>query len=250
MQGKLKLRKQTVKQERKRIPLKLILLLLFVCTASVFSGIGLFRLIRADFLKIKNIYIDGNEHVEETEINRLLNVSGQSIVSADMDILSKRLSGSPWVKKVYMRKELPNSLSIRVVEKEPVAAALESESIYLVDENGIKLQRLGKKPNALPVINIAGSNKKAYLEAIKLSTAISRNPKVRGMVDEINGTKPEDISILINGILVYMGFGEFDRKLNSYLSLKDEIIKRNIPVDYIDLRFSHRLIVKPLKGEM
>jgi cell division septal protein FtsQ len=149
-----------------------------------------------------------------------------------------------------MRKELPHSLSIMVVEKEPVAAALEGESIYLVDESGIKLQRLSKRPEVLPVINITGSNKKAYLEAIKLSTSISKNPLIRGLVNEINGTKPEDISIRINGILVYMGFGDFDRKLTSYLSLKDEITKRNIPVDYIDLRFSHRLIVKPLKGEL
>lgn len=73
---------------------------------------------------------------------------------------------------------------------------------------------------------------------------------MRGMVEEIDGTKPEDISIRINGVPVYVGFGDFDRKLTSYISLKDEIVKRNIPVDYIDLRFSHRLIVKPLKGDI
>ncbi|MBF0519110.1 MAG: FtsQ-type POTRA domain-containing protein [Nitrospirae bacterium] len=249
MQTRVRLKKQTVKQERAKVPVKLILVLIVVCAVSVLSGIGFFRLTKAESLMIKNIYIEGNNHVEDSEINRLLNVSGQSIVTADMDNLSKRLFASPWVKKVYMRKELPHSLAIRVIEKVPVAAALDSDVIFLVDEDGIKLQKLGIKPDELPVIKITGSNKKAYLEAIKLSSAISKNPKMKGMVEEIDGTRPEDISIRINGVPVYVGFGDFDKKLTSYLSLKDEIVKRNIPVEYIDLRFSHRLIVKPLKGE-
>ncbi|QWR76838.1 cell division protein FtsQ/DivIB [Candidatus Magnetomonas plexicatena] len=244
------MKKQTVTQERTKIPVKLILVLTLLCAVSVLSGLGLFKLAKAESLMIKNLYIEGNTHIEDSDVSRLLDVNGQSIVTADMDKLSRRLFISPWVKKVYMRKELPNSLAIRIVEKVPVAAALDKDVIYLVDENGIKLQRLGRKPEELPVIKITGSNKKAYLEAIKLSLAISKNPKMRGMVEEIDGTKPEDISIRINGVPVYVGFGDFDRKLTSYISLKDEIVKRNIPVDYIDLRFSHRLIVKPLKGDI
>jgi cell division septal protein FtsQ len=47
-----------------------------------------------------------------------------------------------------------------------------------------------------------------------------------------------------------MGFGDYEKKLSSYFALKDEITGRNIAIEYIDLRFSNRLIVKPVKKDM
>jgi len=51
----------------------------------------------------------------------------------------------------------------------------------------------------------------------------------------------------INGTLVLVGAGEYEKKLLNYLTIKDEIEKRNILAEYIDVRFSKRLVVKPLK---
>ncbi len=43
-----------------------------------------------------------------------------------------------------------------------------------------------------------------------------------------------------------MGAGDFERKLTDLQFVKEEIAKRNIRVEYIDLRFANRIVVKPV----
>ena len=57
---------------------------------------------------------------------------------------------------------------------------------------------------------------------------------------------PEDISMQVDGMLVKVGHGEYEEKLQRLLELEDEIMRRGIPVDYIDLRFANKVIVKPI----
>ena len=50
----------------------------------------------------------------------------------------------------------------------------------------------------------------------------------------------------VDGMLVKVGHGEYEEKLQRLLELEDEIMRRGIPVDYIDLRFANKVIVKPI----
>jgi len=47
-------------------------------------------------------------------------------------------------------------------------------------------------------------------------------------------------------VVIRMGQGDYERKLSRLLALEDEIKKRQIAVDYVDLRFANRVVVKPI----
>jgi cell division protein FtsQ len=64
---------------------------------------------------------------------------------------------------------------------------------------------------------------------------------------EIVLSKPEELSSIIDGMVVKVGAGEYKEKLERLLELEEDIQSRQITVDYIDLRFANRVVVKPIK---
>lgn len=233
----------------RKFPLKFISVLLGVVlsiTAVVSAG---YAVRSADFLRVKHLYLEGNNHLTNVEILRLLNVKGKNMLIMNSELLSRRLLASPWTKSIMLRKELPGTLIIKIREKDPMAILKKGDGLYYLDDKGVLLDKIEKNGTVLPVITLDNSNKDALEEALKLSDALSKNGQTRGKAVEIQGTRPEDIAMRINNTLVLMGFGEYDQKIASYLSLKDEIVRRSIPVEYIDVRFANRLIVKTSKQE-
>jgi cell division septal protein FtsQ len=63
---------------------------------------------------------------------------------------------------------------------------------------------------------------------------------------EITGTRPEDLSLKIDHIVIKVGRGDFEKKLERLEFVKDEIQKRNMQVATIDLRFANKIVVRPV----
>ncbi|KWT89812.1 cell division protein FtsQ/DivIB [Candidatus Magnetominusculus xianensis] len=204
----------------------------------------------AEFFKVDKYGVEGNSHLKDSEIFDLMDVKGKNILSVNTEIVARRLEASPWIKTSYVRKELPSSILVRVTEKSPAAMLNDGRAMYLIDDSGVKLDAIEKPMPGIPVINIEEKHKRAYTEAVRLVNVINKTGELSGKTIEISGMRPEDISLTLNGLLILMGFGDYEKKLASYFSLKDEIAGRNIAIEYIDLRFANRLIVKPVKKEM
>jgi len=64
---------------------------------------------------------------------------------------------------------------------------------------------------------------------------------------EIVISKPQELTAIIDGVVLKIGSGEYRAKLERLLDLEEEIKRKNIPIDYIDLRFANRVVLKPIK---
>jgi len=64
---------------------------------------------------------------------------------------------------------------------------------------------------------------------------------------EIVLSKPHELTSIIDGMTVKIGVGEYREKLERLVELEEDIQRRKIMVDYIDLRFANRVVVKPIK---
>ncbi|MBF0517604.1 MAG: cell division protein FtsQ/DivIB [Nitrospirae bacterium] len=225
----------------------LVLTVLMVIGFVIFIG---HYAVSAEFFKVNKYAVEGNSRLKDSEIFDLMDVKGKNILSLNAEVLAHRLDASPWIKLSYIRKELPSSILVKVVEKAPEAVLNDGRSMYLIDEAGVKLEAIEKAVAGLPVINIEEPYKRAYAEAVRLISVINKTPELAGKAVEISGMRPEDISLTLNGLVILIGYGDYEKKLASYFSLKEEIAGRNIAIEYIDLRFSNRLIVKPVKKDM
>ena len=162
--------------------------------------------------------------------------------------VGRQMLRSPWVRSVNIRKGLPDTLSIAIKEAEPFALLEMNEHLFLVDEKGKLLEELrdGSVP-FLPVITgDPFKEKEGFSEAMNLAKTLNE----KGFLSErdhieILALKPHELAVIIDGLVVKVGPGRYEEKLARLLKLEEDIKHMEIRVDYIDLRFAGRAIVKP-----
>lgn len=200
---------------------------------------------------VKNILVSGNYHLEESEIKDAVNIrDGESLFRLSLEELEARLKQKAWIKKVFLRKQFPDTIMISVEEAVPKALLSLSGRMFLVDASGNVLEEIEDKSTLfLPVI--AGINPQkdrgGILEALKLINALAeKNILSRKESIEIM-LKPYGLVVNMDGEYVKVGYGRYAEKFGRWKALESEIRKKNIAIDYVDLRFENEVIVKPLK---
>ncbi len=205
-------------------------------------------------LPVKHIVFIGNKHLTDDELRELSGVrANQSLVAISNTTVSQRLLKSPWIRSVNVRKELPDTLLLVIEEAEPFALLDMNSHLFLVDDKGKLLEEL--KNGSIPFLPVITGNpfreSEGFSEAINLAKLMnSKGFSSEREQIEIFAGKPHELTVTIDGTVVKMGSGKYEEKLERLVALEDELMNRGIPVDYIDLRFENRAIVKPIAGEV
>lgn len=200
---------------------------------------------------IKRIVFTGNKHLTVDELRALAGIhSNESLITLPGKKISQRILKSPWIKSVRVRKEFPETLSIVVSEVVPFALLDVNGHVFLTDDKGTFLEEL--KDNPIPFLPIITGDpfkeKEGFSDALTLAKTMNDMgfSSERDQI-EIVLSKPQEITSIIDGTVIKIGAGEYREKLERLLELEEEIQKRKIPVDYIDLRFANKVVVKPIK---
>lgn len=232
------------------IRLKYALLLLALFLIVLIAGIQRF----ADYLfPIKEIVFIGNRHLSERELRELSGIGSlrRDKINVSTRAIKANLVRSPWIKNVSIRRELPYTLKIRVYETEPFALLEMKGRPFLIDESGRLLEELrGEAIPFLPVIlSDPFRNKESFAEALNLARVLKERDiaKERNRVEIIANREREDISVVIDGVVIKVGYGNYEEKFERLFDLEEEIKRRTTAIEYIDLRFSDNVIVKPVK---
>jgi cell division protein FtsQ len=202
---------------------------------------------------MKEIIFSGNKHLTDTELKAIMGIKGnEGLLELSGKDLSARLLKSPWVRAVSLRKNLPDKLLIKIEEAAPFALLEMKGRTFFVDDKGKLLEEIkNESVPFLPIIsgdpfknNAVFSESLSLVKAIKDKGFVSTKNRIEVIIPPNSG--PEDISMQVDGTLVKVGYGEYEEKLQRLLELEGEIVRRGIPVDYIDLRFANRVVVKPI----
>ncbi len=209
------------------------------------------------FLYIKhNIYIKeiifiGNQHLSRADLYKILKVNiNDPLFGISSTHIYKNLITSPWIKEVRIRKELSGKIIIQISEAIPSAILYKSKKPYFIDSSGVILEEIAEPSFFfLPIIREIDplNNKNAYREALLL-ISILKEKKIMSYSGqfEITGKYPDELTIKIENILVKFGAGNYEQKFERLEKVKEEIKNKYNAIDYIDLRFSDQVIVKPL----
>ncbi|MBI4690130.1 MAG: FtsQ-type POTRA domain-containing protein [Nitrospirae bacterium] len=205
------------------------------------------------FFPVKEIVFSGNKHLTGSELKVMMGLKGnESLIGLSGKVLAANLLKSPWVKAVGFRKDFPQRFQVRIEEAAPLALLEMNNRTFFIDDKGNLLEEIKSDSiSFLPVISgDPFKNSSSFSEVLNLVKVIKGsnfiNTKDRIEIIIPKGSGPEDISVRIDGILAKIGYGEYEAKLERLLELEDEIMRRGLPVDYIDLRFANRVIVKPI----
>jgi len=202
------------------------------------------------FFSIKHVAFIGNKHLTDDELRTLAGISlRSSLVSVSGKEVGRQLLKSPWVRSVSLRREFPDTLSIAIEEAEPFALLDKQGHLFLLDERGKLLEEL--KDNSVPFLPVIEGDpfkeKEGFSEALNLVRLMNS----KGLLSErdrieIIAHKPHDLSVRVDETVVKMGVGAYEEKIERLIQLEEEINKTGVSVDYIDLRFADRAIVKPV----
>ncbi|NWF51461.1 MAG: FtsQ-type POTRA domain-containing protein [Nitrospirae bacterium] len=224
-------------------------IILLISSITIFLFLSLNKLKSA--FPIRNIIFYGSKNLTDEELKSLTGIhENESLITVSEKEVCEKLLRSPWIRSVGVRKELPHTLAIVVEEVAPFALLEMNNRLFIINEKGDLLEELKDDPIPfLPVIRANPYNKdENFSEALNLAKSMNDLgfSSERNQI-EIIVSRPQELTAVIDGTIVKVGSGDYRKKLERLLELEDEIKRRNIPVDFIDLRFENRVVVKPVK---
>ncbi|NCO82790.1 MAG: hypothetical protein COZ31_02515 [Nitrospirae bacterium CG_4_10_14_3_um_filter_44_29] len=238
--------------KKRRCLLKLLAVVLLL-TGAYWGGKYAVDAARKTLFPVKEIVFSGNKHLSESELKAIMGINGnEGLLTLSSRELEARLLKSSWIKAVSFRKDFPHRFTVRIEESMPSALLEMNGRTFFIDDKGNMLEEL--KEEAIPFLPVISGdpfkNKSVFSEVLILVKTMKDKgfTAVKDRIEVIipHGSGPEDICMQVDGTLVKVGHGDYEEKLQRLLELEDEIMRRGIPVDYIDLRFANKVIVKPI----
>lgn len=209
-------------------------------------------LISWDNLEVKDmIIVCRNPDVKEEIQQNLENINLGNILLFDIEHLQEALAAHRWVKEVRIRKILPSTLKIEIKDRTPLAL-LKRESLYLIDEEGIHLERIeSTKKIDLPLLVDSNNFQKDYKEKLKLAWECLRSlsPSEKEQLEVLDLSEYENITVQLKKkkTKLILGNDMFSQKLKTFQKYSARLGKFGY-LEYVDLRFPDRFIIKPKKN--
>lgn len=181
-------------------------------------------------------------NVDEAMLHRAIaGVVAGGYFNVDVERVREVVEQLAWVNKASVRRVWPDTLSVSVIEQQPVAV---SKKTGLINANGDVFKPLNKLlPKSLPVFDGAGSLNKLmlskYYEMNKLLVAIDR--KITYL--KIDARHAVELK-LDNGLKVVLGRGETAYKLERLIRIYHKILASRInDIEVIDLRYTNGMAI-------
>jgi cell division protein FtsQ len=199
---------------------------------------------------VKAIEIVGAAHTPRASIDAVTNqYIGANLFRIDIAKLQADLRRLGWVKRIEAEKKLPDTLRIRIVEREAVALAAAGDRLTYVDEDGVAFAELSPSvgDSDLPLITNASGVELVRCVAL-LRELRTSDPQIYSRISEIRPVAPNGFALFDRelGAFVYAQEGSLSAKWrNLYAVARAEHFGRH-DIEYADLRFAGRIVIKPV----
>jgi cell division protein FtsQ len=211
-----------------------------------------------EIFHVERINVRGNHRLSSGEVMSLVSdLRGQSILEIDLEEWRRALLDSPWVADASLRRTLPSTVDIIILERAPLGIGRINGSLYLVDDRGTIIDEYG--PNYadldLPIIDgLSGApgdettNVFRAMLARRLLDAV-KVQNLAGRISQIDVADARNAVVLLDDDPTQLRLGNerFVERLQSYFELAPALREQVPAMDYVDLRFDERVYVRPSK---
>ncbi|AZI36803.1 cell division protein FtsQ [Caenibius tardaugens NBRC 16725] len=91
--------------------------------------------------EVRRVEVRGVEHMNELKVyERVLGERDRAMPLVDLDVVRTDLLGLSWVKDARVSRQLPDTLVVDIVEREPHAVLRKPNRLVLIDETGVELE--------------------------------------------------------------------------------------------------------------
>jgi cell division septal protein FtsQ len=253
------------KPNRKKRPKKILFLVRIAVVLVMIGGIAaggaaiLSWFDRSEYLRIQSIDLEGLNHLtEERVMNYMATSRNQSLLKVNLDLYRRRLESDPWVKSVYLKRHFPDRLEVKIIEKNPVGYIREGSEFYLLDEEGRNIQKDAAALKGLPEIKgvhlskwMSGDEKEikrvqravAFIQSTMKPNFLFAKEDLTAILLQTD----DDLEATIGGSSFLFRYPYPAQQWLRFLSVKNDILTRNLTIEKIDLRYTGKVIVRPFK---
>jgi len=131
-----------------------VALAVFVILVLVFSGKLIEQHLRnAPGFATSEIEMEGLARLTRADVERIAGIGvGKNIFDTNAEEALARLRAEPWIASADVRRRLPGSYTVQIVERKAIAL-LALDELYLVSDEGLAFKKLGPgDPSDLPLI--------------------------------------------------------------------------------------------------
>ena len=173
---------------------------------------------------------------------------GQNVFSIDLDVARRRLSADPWIESAELTRQLPGTISIRVVEREAAGVVAMAEGTYLVTRDGLVIKRIETSDpldfhvvTGLPLKTLVEDREGAtrtIRQALDLAYDYDRSPLAqRSPLQEVHVEPNGDMTLVVgkSGVTLRMGSGPYRKKLDQAARIVGELDRRGAKPETIML---------------
>jgi cell division protein FtsQ len=258
-------RRAHVKPSRKRSRQRRSWRLLRAAVVGVLSAYAIYRagalLNQSSLLRVSHITVRDNGRLSTEDVIALVDgLKGRNILTLDLIAWRRRLLTSSWIEDAALRRILPSTVEVTIVERRPLGISRIGDRLYLVDSAGVVIDEYGPtyREIDLPIIrglvspggsqDFAVNVERAELAARVLSSLSRRD--IADRISEVDVTDPYNAAVILEGdpAVIKLGREDFLGRLQSYLELSAALRERVPDIDYVDLRFDQRVYVRPVEA--
>jgi len=196
---------------------------------------------------IQNVLVDGREYADSDTLKAIINVQkGDPLFSfrpAEAKEMIERLS---WVKTAHIERRLPDTIYIRIDERQPMALWQRGRRLSLIDKEGVVLtdQNLKRFQNLIIVAGEAAPQKTE-----ELLTLLEAEPSIQEKVESavLISERRWDLS-LESGAKVNLPEEELGFALRRLAVMHEQEALLDKKVMTIDVRQADKITVRTMPG--
>lgn len=198
-------------------------------------------------LEVRRVTVMGRDQLDPHDILEAIGpVIGISILQVDLDAARSRVESLGWVRSASVRRLLPDTLQVSVLERSPSAVWQMSGKLQLIDQTGAIIREVSAYEFAnLPLIVGAG----APDAASEVLTALSAHEEIKAMTAALVRVSERRWNMrLRNAADIKLPEEDLPRALATVARLQaaDGLLDQGI--EYIDLSDPERMVIRK-KGE-
>jgi len=223
---------------RTRLRLAAIVTSAIVVVASPWWG----RFIASElsFFRVRRVEIVGVRYVAPNDILARLRVDTTRSVWDDPTPLEQRVAAHPQVGSVSIRRKLPGTLVVSVVENMPIAMVSTEKGFLVFDERG---RQLPLDPSRVAVDLPIAARRDTALFGL-LARIRAERPRIFARLSDVTRTSDREVLIHFEGLPVRAMLDVTPDRLAEIFPVEADLAKRQARVAELDLRFRDQVIAR------
>ena len=198
--------------------------------------------------EVTNVRVLGWTRVTETQVLAQADVPNRAnVFSVDLEGIRGRVEKLQWVRHAIVQRVLPDTITIRLIEREPVGLARIRGKIYQFDTDAEVLDFDPETGVNRPILDgLHPKDHEANLRRVDIYSRVVKDLQGQEELSEVHINELDEVSVVPTDgpLLINLGVGEFRSRWLYYLELKSQIQERYPEAAQVDFRFRDQVIVK------